>query len=174
MRLNPLCQLFAHQTMLLSQDHLCKGCRAGQAANNKDAPLVFRDNRAALLTSILQACQSNNAIYSCLETVLVLMQSEHEAVRAELTKEFERGLKLEKKLEILTHGYTSRQKTLTASLLQAWSALQDSRTQLACFRSEAALPEPPHADFCSSQGRLCDSVVRVCIKAPTDTNWDTI
>ena len=82
----------------------------------------------------------NTAMNSCLGNRAGLLQSEHEAVRAELTKEFERGLKLEKKLEILTHGYTSRQKSLTAALLQAWSALQDSRTQLTCFRSGAAHP----------------------------------
>lgn len=54
------------------------------------------------------------------------MQSEHEAVLKEMTKEAERAAKLEKKLEIITHGYVTREKALKASIQSAWSSLDVS------------------------------------------------
>lgn len=59
-----------------------------------------------------------------LDLIDLMLQSEHEAVLREMVKEAERGAKLEKKLEILTHGYVTREKALKGSILTAFSALQ--------------------------------------------------
>ena len=52
------------------------------------------------------------------------MQFEHKAILDEMSKEAGRAKKLEKKLEVITHGYTTREKTLKASISQGWTAIR--------------------------------------------------
>ena len=52
------------------------------------------------------------------------VQFEHSAVFQEMTKEHGRAEKLEKKLNIITHGYVTREKKLKETIQVAWSTLQ--------------------------------------------------
>ena len=60
------------------------------------------------------------------------MQSDFDAVRAEMDKEALRGAKLEQRVGMLTGGYIVREKKLNAQLDTLWQTLQTSQQARHC------------------------------------------